>query len=202
MFIDYALKSKVMASGLDLLQKDVSKSFYANYVLMSEGLVCNHKYTIEEAEQINEEMSNSIPIEWHEAEKINHAYYQRVRKLKKTIATMLNSGTCLFLTFTFTDETLQKTTKDTRRQKVIRYLKSYNCPYVANIDFGKENGREHYHAIIQADKIDYSLYDYGALNGKKVNSTSDNFKLAKYISKLTNHAIKDTTKRNSIIYSR
>ena len=54
MFIDYALKSKVMASGLDLLQKDVSKSFYANYVLMSEGLVCNHKYTIEEAEQINE----------------------------------------------------------------------------------------------------------------------------------------------------
>ena len=109
---------------------------------------------------------------------------------------------CLFLTFTFDEIVLQKTNADTRRQKVIRYLKSYNVPYVANIDFGKQNGREHYHAIIQTDNVDYSLYDYGALNGKKIVSTSDNVKLAKYISKLTNHAIKDTTKRNSIIYSR
>ena len=199
--IDYALKSKVMKMGLDLLQKDVSKSVYAYNVLVNDGLVCNHKYEYKQALELDYQMQNEYPIEWKEAQKINHAYYQRVRKLKNRIATLLQKP-CLFLTFTFDEIVLQKTNADTRRQKVIRYLKSYNVPYVANIDFGKQNGREHYHAIIQTDNVDYSLYDYGALNGKKIVSTSDNVKLAKYISKLTNHAIKDTTKRNSIIYSR
>ena len=115
---------------------------------------------------------------------------------------MLESGNCIFLTFTFTDEVLAKTNEDTRRQKVRRYLSSYNCEYVANIDFGKKNGREHYHALIQCNNVDYNAFDYGALNGERVRSTNDFAKLAKYISKLTNHAIKDTAKGSRLIYNR
>ena len=54
----------------------------------------------------------------------------------------------------------------------------------------------------QTEKVDYNAFNYGALNGQKVRSANDNVKLAKYIAKLTNHAIKDTTKLNRIIYNR
>ena len=108
---------------------------------------------------------------------------------------------CLFLTLTFTDDTLQKTSTTTRRRYIVKYLSQFNVPCIANKDFGKENGREHYHAIIQIDRIDYSLYDYGAINGKKVVVGSEtDLRLSKYISKLTNHAIKETTKQSRLIY--
>lgn len=191
-----------MSMGLDMLQKDVSKSIYAYNVLINDGVVIKHKYDIEQANEIDMQMLETMPDEWLEAKKINHAYYERVRVLKKKIANMLMTSDCLFLTFTFTDKTLQNTSCKTRRQKVIRYLKAYKCPYIANIDYGKKNGREHYHAIIQAKQVDYTAFKYGALNGKKISSTNDYVKIAKYISKLTNHAVKETTKRNCIIYSR
>ena len=75
---------------------------------------------------------------------------------------------------------------------------------VANKDFGARNGREHYHAaVLLKGKIDYSKWKYGCLNGQKIrlNGMSD-VRLAKYIAKLTNHAIKETCKRNVLIYSR
>ena len=166
------------------------------------GEVIKNSLPIEKAFELQEYYSTACPIEWHEAEKINSAFYSRVRRLKKKIANMLQNGNCIFLTFTFTDEILKNTSPDTRRQKVRRFLSQYNCDYVANIDFGKKNKREHYHALIQIDKVNYNAYDYGALNGKKVRSTNDFIKLAKYISKLTNHAIKDTAKGTRIIYNR
>ena len=191
-----------MHNGLHILQKHVSKTFYADYVLQAYGEVINHKYSIEEAIAISEQMQEFNQEEWNEARKINDAYYHRVKRLKKKIARMLESGNCIFLTFTFTDKVLETTNADTRRQKVRRFLSSYNCDYVANIDFGAKNGREHYHALIQTDLVDYKAFDYGALNGEKVRSTNDFVKLAKYISKLTNHAIKDTCKGARMIYNR
>lgn len=191
-----------MHDGLHVLHKNVSKAIYAHSLYVAYGEIVKCKLTYEEALKIDDEQNKINFIEWHEAQKINKAFYARVKRLKNKITKMLEGGTCIFLTFTFTDEVLKKTTADTRRQKIRRFLNFYDAPYVANIDFGAKNGREHYHAIIQIDKINYSLYDYGALNGKKIKSTSDSIKLAKYISKLTNHAIKETTKRNSIIYSR
>lgn len=192
-----------MDMGLDLLQREVSKSFYADYCRNAWGLVARSKYSVEQAQGIREQMEEDCPKEWKEAERINDAYFHRVKRLKHRISDMLKSGDCLFLTFTFTNYILLTTNADTRRQKVRRYLSQYNCPYVANIDFGKKYGREHYHAIIQCDKVDFSLYNYGALNGQKITNQGDDIvRLAKYISKLTNHAIKKTTKQNYIIYSR
>ena len=110
-----------------------------------------------------------------------------------------------FLTLTFNDSILSSTSPETRRKYVRRFLKSFNCQYVGNIDFGKRNHREHFHALIGTGKIDYSLWNtrFGAINGLKVrNSTDDKARLSRYIAKLTNHAIKETTKRSVIIYSR
>ena len=191
-----------MHSGLHIIQRKVSKSYYADYVLHTHGEVLQNALPLKLAQDFKEYYSSEYPLEWKEAQKINHAYICRVKRLKKKIATMLESGNCIFLTFTFTDLVLEKTNADTRRQKVRRFLSAYNCEYVANIDFGKKNGREHYHALIQCDKVDYSAFDYGAVNGERVRSTNDFVKLAKYISKLTNHAIKDTAKGSRIIYNR
>lgn len=110
----------------------------------------------------------------------------------------------MFLTLTFNNKTLNNTSSDTRRKYVRRFLKENCVCYVANKDFGGRNGREHYHAVVLVKgQLNYTNWSYGALNGQKIrlNGTS-NTKLAKYVSKLTNHAIKKTCKRNVLIYSR
>ena len=140
-------------------------------------------------------------IMYCEAKKINHASYERANRLKQRISQIIQKDS-LFLTFTFTDDVLNKTSSDTRKTYVVRFLKSFGVPYVANVDFGSKNGREHYHAILQMPSINLTQWKYGALNGKIVRNSTDDVKLAKYISKLTNHAIKETTKRQAIIYSR
>ena len=200
--IDYAFKSEVIKSGLPNIQKQVSKTFYAEHILHTYGEVINCALTFDEALILSDYYSNYESEAWEEASRINHASYKRVKRLKDRIARMLSSGTCLFLTFTFTNDVLKRTKMDTRRQKVRRFLSAYSNTYIANIDFGKKNGREHYHALILLEEIDYRAYSYGALNGQRVRSTNDFERLAKYISKLTNHAIKNTSRGFKIVYSR
>ena len=144
--------------------------------------------------------------ELKECEKINHAYYERIKRLKNRVASILLNGSCIFLTLTFNDDTLRNTTEKQRRVAVSRYLKQYGCMYVANIDYGSKNKREHYHALINCDKVDFKSWrKYGNINAKRVRNKdieSDKTKLSKYIAKLSNHAIKETTKRSCLIYSR
>ena len=135
-----------------------------------------------------------------ECDRILHANYERTKRLKNRIAKLLESP-CLFLTFTFNDKILLNTSSKTRRVYVRNFLEPLGA-YVANVDFGAENGREHYHAILQTDeKIDYTAWTKGALNGERIRKPNS-VKLSKYISKLVNHAIKATTKQCRIIYSR
>ena len=217
MKIDYAFKAEVLKGNLTQEQKDIALSLYAHSMLVETGLYIPCKYDYETAEQKRSFYIQNCPREWQEAERINYAFYKRVKRLKSKITAMLNSGKCLFLTLTFTDETLDKTTAETRRQYVRKYLKQFEVPYIANIDFGvkdaytDDNGnerqgtkREHYHAVIQTDRIDLSeWHKYGAIKLEKIRATqNDNIRLAKYVSKLTNHAIKETTKRACLIYSR
>jgi hypothetical protein len=141
---------------------------------------------------------------YKEAERINNAYYARVRRLKVRIAHLLSLGTCFFLTLTFNNDTLSITSADTRRKYVTRFLKSISTDYVGNIDFGSKNGREHYHAVVLCSVApDMSSWDcYGFSNAKVIVSSEDFVPVAKYISKLTNHAVKATTKGCRAIYSR
>lgn len=199
---DYAKKADVIRSGLCITEKQVSRAFYAQHVLDTTGEYVYSEMDTQRAEEL-QLFHRMFNLEnWEEARRINHASRSRVQRLKKRIASMLKNGECLFLTLTFTDEVLAKTTEDTRRQFVRRYLKSFGVPYVANIDYGKKNGREHYHAVIQTPHVDYSAYTYGAINGEKIHSVDDYVKLSKYVAKLTNHAIKQTNKRQVIIYSK
>ena len=156
--------------------------------------------------QSREELINCYGLKGFKAmEQMNEAYKKRVYRLRQRIYDIvINNQQPVFLTFTFTDEVLANTNEHTRRRYVIRFLKKHCKQYIANIDYGTENEREHYHAVV-SNKVDLLAWTkkYGTLNGIKIVKTKDSIRaLPKYISKLTNHAIKDTTKSTRIIYSR
>ena len=203
--IDYHFKSEVLKSGLPKLQKQVSQSLYFNI----NGKLPFTKYTFDEALNLYKYFYNNYFDEWKEATRINHASFERTLRLRKRITKILEASqnpeyNAIFLTLTFTDKTLNSTSDETRRKYVRRFLKDNCICYVANKDFGARNGREHYHAaVLIKGKINYSKWKYGCLNGQKIrlNCMSD-IRVAKYIAKLTNHAIKETCKRNVLIYSR
>ena len=138
---------------------------------------------------------------------LNRSCYKRRERIKNRIEKSILSGKAIFLTLTFTDETLAKTNDETRRKYVRRYLKEQCSCYVANIDFGSENGREHYHALVEpiGDAIDYEpWHEYGCIKGEVVRSTKDDVvRTTKYVAKLTNHALKETAGISPrLIYSR
>lgn len=139
-------------------------------------------------------------LAFEQCEKIDHNKYKRTTRLRKRVAQMINSETCYFITLTFTDETLANTSEDTRRQLVRRFLKAQATNYVANIDYGETTEREHYHAIANSNVIGWS---YGFFNVKPiiVNEESEK-RLPVYITKLTHHALKQTAKGSTLIYSR
>lgn len=137
------------------------------------------------------------------AHNLNRASYQRTARLKERIREAVESGSAWFITITFNPETLSKTNEKTRRVYVSRWLKSLSQFYVANIDYGLKNEREHYHAVITSDQRPPKSWSYGFVDILKVKTTeTDTKRVSKYISKLTNHAIKHTTKSKRIIYSR
>lgn len=205
--IDYTFKSKVIESGLPIIQKQVSQSLFFNEYDLKKTFT---KFSFEEALDLENFFRLSHSREWIESKRINHASFQRTIRLKKRIFEMVNEATisdkkALFLTLTFTDSVLDSTSPATRRRYVSRFLKENSVRYVANKDFGATNGREHYHAVVLVEtNINYTNWPYGCLNGQKIrlNGQSVDVKLAKYVSKLTNHAIKETCKRSVLIYSR
>ena len=203
MSIDYSKKAEVMDSGFVDLHRKISKAFFAESYFERTGQTIYSELDYDTAYEQYLFLLENCPDEWNEACKINYATYKRVKRLKDRVAYLLSNGACTFVTLTFTDEVLATTSPETRRRYITRFLQRFDVPYIANKDFGSKNGREHYHAVIQSQNIDYSLYEYGAINGEKIrNSKNDDIKLAKYISKLTNHAIKETCNGSRIIYSK
>ena len=142
--------------------------------------------------------------EFRAMEQINEAYKKRVYRLRLSIYDIVTDNQRpVFLTLTFSDDVLATTSEQTRRRYVTRFLKKHCKQYIANIDYGTLNEREHYHAIV-SNKVDFAAWrQYGQINGETIVKSRDSIRaLPKYISKLTNHAIKDTTKSTRIIYSR
>lgn len=133
-------------------------------------------------------------------EQIDHNKYKRTTRLRKRIRHMMAKYQCYFITLTFTDEVLSNTSEETRRQYVRRTLQSFSTEYVANIDYGTDNGREHYHALTNAP---IESWAYGFFNVKKVaNRETSITKIPIYITKLGHHSLKHTTKGSYLIYSR
>lgn len=211
--VDYAFKSYVLNEHSDLVLKarqcslyDYSLNKYAETGEINAVLKNKDKYNMTMVDLSNFCLENGLEKELNECLKINNASYKRTQRLRQRIKDMLTSGKCIFVTLTFNDNTLNNTTYNTRRTFVTRYLKQYNSEYIANVDYGKQNHREHYHAIIKTNSITFEPWrKYGNINTERIRNKDiekDNVRLAKYICKLSNHAIKETTKRTSLIYSR
>lgn len=148
----------------------------------------------------------------------------KTKRAKKKIGKSVKTGRAYFITLTFTDDVLGKTTSKTRRRYVSRFLKE-NCDrYVANIDFGSQKEREHYHAIVEpyfwvfgdymngkrqyVDMPDFRKWNkYGFFSIEAIGNTDEDLtKVAKYTAKLSAHAVKETTLKGEstprLIYSR
>ena len=194
--VDYARKAKVIASGL---HKKVSKIDKLTYLNSIDGIVSDKSLDDEYFDLCLEYDFKDI----QEARKINLASYRRTSRLRERIQKYLTMGECLFLTLTFDDSTLNNTNTQTRKKYVSKCLKMISDYYVANIDFGSMNEREHYHAVVVAKKVSQEMWQYGNLDWQRIKVSNKSVaRVPKYLNKLTNHAIKETTKRCCIIYSK
>ena len=119
--------------------------------------------------------------------------WKRVKRLRIRAEQMILSNHAVFVTLTFRDDVFETTSVETRRRYVARFLKQSCDTYVANIDFGEKNGREHYHAIVDS-KINPLEWKYGSCNVERIRPCkNDSVAVSKYLTKLTSHAIKEST---------
>lgn len=138
-------------------------------------------------------------------ESINNTRYHRIKKVKEKINDIVSSGRAIFLTITFSPHTMDITSEDTRRRYVSRFLKETCYCYVANQDFGEKNDREHYHAVVYGKNgsVNLKKWIYGRIDAERVRNTKNDLgALARYVTKLTNHAVKDSASTKRLIYSR
>ena len=156
---------------------------------------------------------------------INKSRYDKAKRCKDRVEDSVSCGNAYFITLTFTDEILSKTNEKTRRRYVSRAFKAIGYRYVANVDYGEENQREHYHGIIEPLPFGYNSWTngkrhyenvpdfeewtekYGFVTIEKIGSSEKDLKkVSKYTAKLSAHALKKTTLRGDktprLIYSR
>lgn len=209
---NYEMKQYIIANQYDRALYVLNNIQYKKY--------CDKELTqhdIANLEKYSDAISLLIanPDLMQEAEKVSHARYTRATKLYKTLELFLTFFPCTFVTLTFNDDTLNSTSFETQRKYVKRYLKSQALFYIANVDYGAKNGRVHFHAVVTTQSLDLKKWHkYGAIKTEKIIvSTEKNSdvskcvtkinakRLGKYISKLSNHAIKETASGCRVIYS-
>lgn len=204
--IDYEYKGSIIANNINKQVGLIKKNIYLNNLFEDIGF---YNANIFENNSL-EIMYNSLCDRFGfrsiiEGIRINDARYHKIRRLKQKVDSIINTtGNSFFLTLTFTNSSLEKLSSKTRRRYVHYYLKSISNNYVANIDFGKRNHREHYHAVVQCERIEAKKWLYGNLDFELIDITKEKSSecLSKYVAKLVNHAIKETNKRCVLIYSR
>lgn len=150
---------------------------------------------------VNIKRKNIINIGLKELEKNNYkyldlkkiikSYYDKRTRIKKRINKM-NKENIWFITYTINDNNMNK--NHTRKLKEI--LKNKN--YIINEDYGKQTKRLHYHAIVESIE-EPKKWEYGFTKIEKIKNYNTEA-ITKYITKLTNHTIKNTATK--IIYSR
>jgi hypothetical protein len=104
-----------------------------------------------------------------------------------------------FITLTYRNE---ETNINRSHRHLITWCRN-NCDlYIGNIDFGDQNQRLHHHvACVPNNNMLYKSWKYGAINIQKIrDSKKDGRKAVMYITKLVNHAIKETA--NYIVRSK
>lgn len=117
----------------------------------------------DEREELQAQLGDDRIVEIERLSNRNKRRWMRVRSAVR--AMLQHSGVCL-VTLTFDDETLFGTNETTRRTYVRKYLSKQSERYIANRDFGKKNGREHYHALV-VGTINFKEWKHGTANSKK-----------------------------------
>lgn len=138
---------------------------------------------------------------------LNSSKRGKTNRAKKRISSIIDYGEAFFLTLTFTDSVMANTSVETRHAYVKRFLGEYCDNYIANIDYGDKTGREHYHAVCNSVHDLTFYWTYGHIKMQKIGKKdSDVTKLSRYVSKLSMHAVKESTtsglKQPRLIYSR
>lgn len=171
----------------------------------------NYTDTASNCHVIYKEFDNTIyrdtylnfPEEWEECRKIYQCMCQRIKRLKLRVEYLITHYNCTFGTLTFEDNVFFYTNLKTRRKYVQRYLNSFDSFYIANIDFGDETEREHYHFIIALPPSDMNItWEYGFKKFEQITYTNNPSCLSDYINKLSNHSIKGYDISNRLIYSK
>lgn len=148
-------------------------------------------------------MFGGIKYDWIVKQRRNNR--DKVKRCKKRIENMVCTGDAVLLTLTFNDETLSRLNENSRRKAVALFCKEQTLDYVGNVDFGKKNGRVHYHIVCvpKEKNVDFMAWrKYGNINAKRVPCVDDSTALSKYVSKLTAHAFKDTADSAHLLYGR
>ena len=132
-------------------------------------------------------------IELHKMIKSNN---EKSTRIKKRIYKMIKNQ-CWFCTYTIEDKYMNK--DHARKLKEINKGKNY----IINVDYGKTTNRKHYHGIIESEE-EPKKWEYGYCKMIPINLIEEKEikNITKYINKLTAHTLKDSTKREKIIYSR
>lgn len=199
---DKDFKSKVLDKGLVKILVNQKKAVYKGYSLPiefadNEGIV-NRFYLSDWNTYTSILRGDNDSIDC--ALLLIDSKKRKIQKVKSKISDIVLNNNAVFITLTFTDEVLARTSATTRRRYVSRYLKSQGCDYVANIDFSPDIEREHYHAVIST-RVDLKQWKYGFSFAEKVRCHNNDLqRVSKYITKLTAHALKVSSTR--LIYSR
>lgn len=138
---------------------------------------------------------------------IINARYNKCSRIKRRLVHLLNHRQFIwFITFTFDDNYINKCDR-TKRDLIKSCLNTSDFMYILNVDYGKKTEREHYHCILGTDlelDLDTILKScYPCFVYAEMCRTSDNDlkRLTKYINKLSNHCIKDSTLNKRIYFS-
>ena len=199
-------KQRVIESGVLKLYKDKKKENYK-----SSFAWCESEDTQHTGELIFTAVNDNY-FQWmlyckeHQeldcAMRLANSEGRKWRRVYEKINELVATGRAVFITLTFTDNVLSKTSALTRRRYVARYLKQFSNVYVANIDFSPVKHREHYHCVID-NRVDMSKWSYGFVYAEQVRTQDYNAKrVSKYVAKLSNHALKVKALSTRLIYSR
>lgn len=214
---DYAFKSLVLQLHDNTMLLDYVKK-YRNFHLLIDAIKSSPTpFYVSQIDDILDSPTYKITknyVEQFPQEVIDECYriinadYKRYQRVVRRVTDILtHNEQPIFITFTFRDDYLESSTELSRRRVIRDFLTSQNCAYIANIDYGKKNGREHYHCILARLllKTDLRFYynNYGSIDVEKIRFGANScHKLSQYIKKLSNHAVKISTKRHALLYSR
>ena len=198
----------------ELRKTIIENGTLTNYIKTRQELILNGH--LELIRNIQPELYGLDQETAQECENARRSKKQQREKIENHIGWLLENQEELkidlfFGTWTFDDNALELTA-DTRKQGIRRLLSDNTEDFILNIDFGKKNGREHYHGLIaikrgtyeitekvwsseyncqliNIDTLDKYKLGYYDLQEIKLNDLSAK-KISRYITKLTQHSIK------------